>query len=374
MSASRHVVHVLSSLGMGGQERVALDLAVGQVRRGFRVTAISLAPPPEGPLAAEFRRAGAEVTCVPRSGEGFDLLLPLRLARRLRRDRTDLVHTHNRMALLYGAPAGRLARAAVVHTKHGRNPGSRTQVRVARLAARFVDAFVAVSAETAAFARERREVPEARLSTIANGIALDRFHPDAAARDRLREQLRIPADAWVMGTVGRLAPEKNQALLLRAAAPLLSGSCRLVLVGDGPLRPALEALATELGIRSLTHFLGAREDVPEVLSALDAFALTSDSEGLPLAIPEAMATGLPVVATAVGGVPLVLADGETGYLVPPRAEELLRQRLGALRDDRAAAAACGARARAAALERFSAERMIEEYLALYRRTWARRGR
>jgi glycosyltransferase involved in cell wall biosynthesis len=359
---------------MGGQERVALDLAAGQVRMGLRVTALSLAPPPDGPLAAEFRACGAEVACVPRSGEGIDPRLPLRLSRWLQRARADLLHTHNRMALLYGAAAGRLAGAPVIHTKHGRNPGSGMQVLVARVAARFVDVFVAVSTETAAFALERREVAPARLVTIANGIALERFHPDAAHRARLREELGIPHGAWVMGTVGRLAPEKNQALLLRAAAPLLSASSHLVLAGDGPLRPALEALADELRIRPFTHFLGARGDVPRVLCALDAFALTSDSEGLPLAIPEAMATGLPVVATAVGGVPQVLADGETGYLVPAGAEELLRHRLAALRDDREAAAACGARARAVALVRYSSERMVDEYLALYRKAWEQRGK
>src|SRR5690606_27261657 len=155
-----HVAHVLSSFGMGGQERVAFDLAVAQLRAGWRVTALSLAPPPDGPLAAEFRAAGADVERVARPRPGVDPLLVARLARWLRQHRVDLVHTHNRMALIYGAPAGRLARAAVVHTKHGKNPQGGTRLVAGNLAGRLVHAFVAVSDETAAVARRRREVPE----------------------------------------------------------------------------------------------------------------------------------------------------------------------------------------------------------------------
>ena len=123
-----HIVHILSSFAMGGQERVAFELAVGQLREGYRVTALSLAPPPDGPLAAEFSAAGAAVARVARPRPGVDLALILRLSRWLRDHGADLVHTHNRMALIYGAPAARLAGIAVVHTKHGINPRGGTRV------------------------------------------------------------------------------------------------------------------------------------------------------------------------------------------------------------------------------------------------------
>jgi glycosyltransferase involved in cell wall biosynthesis len=311
---------------------------------------------------------------VERRRQGVDPALPFALAGWLGANQVDLVHTHNRMAMMYGAPAGRLARLPVVHTKHGRNPGSALQLFTARLAARCVDAFVAVSHETAAFARARREVGEGRLSVIPNGIELARFHPDPAARERIRAELGLGPGTWVVGTVGRLSPEKNQALLLRAVAPLLDDRTRLVIAGDGALRQALGELATALGASDRIRFLGARRDVPRVLCALDAFALSSDSEGLPLVIPEAMATGLPVVATSVGGVPDVLDDGRTGFLVPAGDEAALRAQLARLRADRDLGQACGARARAAALERFSAERMLRDYLDLYQRVLARRRR
>lgn len=373
MSEPRHVAHILSSFGMGGQERVAFDLATSQLRAGWRVTALSLAPPPDGPLAAEFRAAGATVERVARPKPGVDPLLVLRLARWLRKHRVDLVHTHNRMALIYGAPAGKLARAAVVHTKHGKNPLGGTRLIAGNISGRLVDAFVAVSDETAAVARRRREVPESRLLVIPNGIELGRFYPDAAARERVRRELGISPTARVVGTVGRVATEKNHALLVRAAAPLLGPEVRLVVAGDGPLLPALRELAGSLGIAPHAHLLGVRRDVPEVLNALDVLAMSSDTEGLPLVVLEAMATGLPIVSTSVGGIPNVVDEGETGHLVPPGDEAALRAQIGKLLSDPAGTRAMGARARAISVERYSAERMQREYLDLYARVLSRKA-
>lgn len=365
------IVHVLSSFGMGGQERVAYDLAVSQRRAGCDVVALSLAPPPDGPLAAEFIAAGVDVDRVARPRPGVDPWLVARIARWLRRRRAELVHTHNRMALIYGAPAARLAGARVVHTKHGNNPRGGTRLVAGNLAGRLVSAFVAVSPETAEFARKRREVDERKLLVIPNGIELGRFHPAADGRDRIRRELGIPADAWVVGTVGRVAAEKNQALLLDAAAPLLGPGTRLVIAGDGALLPALRDQVARLGLGDLVHLLGARRDVPDVLAALDTFVLSSDTEGLPLVIPEAMASGLPVISTRVGGVPSVLDDGQTGFLVAPRDAQALRDRIARLRADPAGSRAVGDRARAAAIARFSAERMQREYLDLYARVLGR---
>jgi glycosyltransferase involved in cell wall biosynthesis len=362
-----HVAHILSSFGMGGQERVAFDLAVSQLRAGCQVSALSLAPPPDGPLAAEFLAAGARVDRVARPKPGVDPMLVLRIARWLRQHGVQLVHTHNRMALIYGAPAARLARAAIVHTKHGYNPRGGTRLFAGKLAARFVDAFVAVSDETAEFARKRREVDERRLVVIPNGIELGRFHPEPTARVRIRGELGIPDDAWVIGTVGRIATEKNHALLVRAMSPLLGPTIRLVIAGDGPLLPELRALTASLGSATYVHLLGVRRDVPDILNALDVFAMSSNIEGLPLVLLEAMATGLPVVSTRTGGIPNVVVEGDTGFLVPVGDEAALRARVAALHAAPATSRACGDRARADAVTRFSAERMQRDYLELYAR-------
>lgn len=358
------VAHILSSLALGGQERVAYDLAVSQHRAGWNVTVVSLAPPPDGPLAAELRRAGVRVERVARGRDGVDPMLVVRLCRWLRQNRIDLVHTHNRMALIYGAPAARLAGAAVVHTKHGYNPRRGTRLLAGNLSGKLVAAFVAVSDETAAVARERKEIAEARLHVIANGIELGQFHPNPEARVRIRAELGIDSNACVIGTVGRVAKEKNHALLLRAAAPLLSAKTHVVVVGDGPLLGSLRAQANAL---PQAHLTGMRSDVPDVLNAFDIFAMSSDTEGMPLVVLEAMATGLPVVSTNVGGIPNVVDENATGFLVPAGDESVLRDRLARLVTDRDKRLAFGKRAEQVATERYAATRMQREYLDLYQR-------
>jgi glycosyltransferase involved in cell wall biosynthesis len=357
------IVHVLSSFGVGGQERVALDLAAGQVARGHRVAAVSLAGEPDGPLAAELADSGVVVDRL-RRRDGVDPVLVARLAIAMRRYRPDVVHTHNPLPLIYGAPAGRLVRAAAIHTKHGRNPGTRAEVALRRAAARLVHAFVAVSDVTADQAREQRDCPPSRLCVIPNGIRLDRFFPDAGRRAATRAELGLPADAWVVGTVGRIDEYKNQRMLVRALAPRLGPDHRLVVVGDGPYRDELAAEVAASTAAPWIVLAGRRMDVDRIVPAFDVFALPSKTEGLPLVVPEAMAAGLPIVATSVGGLPTVIDDNVTGYLVPVD-EAALAAALDRLAADRDAARRIGTAARAAALARFSADRMLDDYMALY---------
>jgi len=351
---------------VGGQERVALDLAVGQRAAGCGVVALSLAPPPDGPLAAEFAAAGIPIATVPKRA-GFDSWLILRLARAFRRAHATIVHTHNPQPLIYGALAAQLARARIVHTKHGANPDTSRRLKLRRLAARLVHAYVAVSPTTATVAWQNREVDDKKLSVIPNGIDLSRFHRDLRERQVVRRELGIPPRAWVFGTVGRLDPEKDQALLVRAVEPLLGENARLVVVGDGEEAQRLRDLCFRLPQGRHVHWLGVRSDVPRLLSALDVFVLSSRTEGLPLVIPEAMAASLPVVSTSVGGIPGVIEDGVTGFLVPPGNEQALRLRLAELAKDRALAEDCGRKGRQVALERYSRERMVRDYMELYRR-------
>lgn len=357
------IVHVLSSFGVGGQERVALDLAIGQKARGHDVVAISLAPAPDGAMADEFREHGITALRVPKR-RGLDLTLVPRLARALRRHRADVVHTHNPLPLIYGAPAARLAGAAAIHTKHGLNPGSLGHRILRRAAAQLVYAFVAVSETTCEQAKAQRDAPLARMHTIANGIRLDRYRPDHEVRAAARVELGL-GDAWVVGTVGRLDTYKNQAMLVRAVAPLLSSDFRLVIVGDGPARGEVEAEIAKLREPRWVVMTGRRMDVPRLIPAFDVFALSSKTEGLPLVVPEAMAAGLPIVTTAVGGLPGVVDDGKTGLVVPVD-ESALRDALAKLANDRPLARAMGERAREIALDRYSADRMVEAYLDLYR--------
>lgn len=356
------IIHVLSSFGVGGQERVALDLAIGQKARGHEVHVISLAPAPDGAMADEFAAAGIGTLRVAKRG-GFDPLLVARLASALKQLGADVVHTHNPLPLIYGAPAARLVGAVAIHTKHGINPGG-TRIRwLRRSAARLTHAFVAVSDTTAEQARAQHDAPLHKLHTIPNGIRLERYAPDAEARAAVRAELGL-GDAWVVGTVGRLDAAKNQVMLIRAMAPLLSERVRLVIVGDGDARPELEAAIAELPAPQFVTLTGRRMDVPRLVHAFDVFALSSKTEGLPLVVPEAMAAALPVVTTDVGGLPGVVKDGATGLVVPVD-EAAFSAALAALIADPARARAMGQAARVDALARFSADRMVEAYLALY---------
>ncbi len=363
------VVHLLSSFGVGGQERVALDLATRQKGAGCRVAAVALA---DGPLRRLFEDALIPTEVVEKR-HGVDLTLPLRLARVLRGFETDVVHTHNPQPLIWGAPAARLIDAALVHTKHGANPSSERQLQLRRAAARLADAYVAVSAVTAEVARQKREVAESKLWTIPNGIDLDRFTRPPDERSVVRAALGIAPDAVVAITVARLAPEKNQTLMIAAMAPLLAPKAQLVLVGDGSERAKLEQQRQALGERArFVHLLGVRNDTPSLLAASDLFLLSSTTEGLPLVIPEAMAARLPVVSTNVGGISTVIVEGESGYLVPPGDEAALRQRIVKLLDDRALRERLGERGHDLAMQRYGLERVVREYLAVYR--YVLRGR
>jgi glycosyltransferase involved in cell wall biosynthesis len=363
------IAHVLSSLQIGGGERVALDLAQGQASAGHRLMVVSLAPPPDGPLAIEFGKRGVAVHRVAKR-RGVDPTLPVRLAALFRRERVDVVHTHNRLPLIYGALAGKLGGAVVVHTRHGPGRGTRRETWLRRGAGRFLDAYVAVSAELAELARALRDCAPRKLSVIENGIDVPRFAPDPAARVATRSALGIPERAWVVGSVGRLAPEKDYPLLVRAAAPLLGPEAHLVIVGDGSEAAAVRAEVAARKVEPFVHLPGATPDVPRYLSALDAFAFASRMEGLPLGALEAMAAGLPVVATAVGGLPGLIAEGVNGFLVPPGDEVALRARLQALREDQAAARSVGARGQAHVSTRHSREAMVRSYLDLYARSGA----
>jgi glycosyltransferase involved in cell wall biosynthesis len=364
MTAPMVIAHVLSSFGQGGQERVAVDLARLQRLSGHQVLAFSIAPGPAGPVSSAFRAAGVFAETVAKRPR-VDLSLPVRLAAHLRSHRVNVVHTHNPHALIYGAPAARLAGAVVVHSKHGMNPDTRRRLWLRRLAAKLADAYVTVTPRLAKAAIEQGDCDPSRLHVVPNGIDVVRFAPNDGQRRKIREELAIPDDAWVVGTVGRLAPEKDQALLVDAMGSLLCATRHLVIVGDGAERGALRARVDANPGRDYVHMLGDREDVESLLAAFDAFALTSRTEGLPLVLLEAMATGLPVVSTAVGGIPDLVKDGVTGFLVPAGDRGSLADRLGLLSMDKALSRNVGDAGRREVLQRHGVDRMAREYVALY---------
>ncbi len=358
------IAHVLSSFHVGGQEVMAVELAGRQVARGNSVLAISLASDVPGELAGAFARAGVRTLHLRKRGPTLDVTLPLRLAFAFLRNSVDVVHLHNEQPLIYGAPAGKLAGCRVIATRHGLVIAPPRQLWLRRQAGRLVDCDVSVSSEVANSTRAHRLVDARKVEVIENGIDLSQYQPRVDVRAEVRAELGLPNDSMVVGSVCRLVGCKNVALLLRAVLPHLSPTIQLIIIGDGPERAKLEILAGRQAQGKFARFLGQRTDVARLLNGFDLFALSSTTEGHPIAVIEAMATGLPVLATKVGGIPEMIEDGKTGFLASTD-ELAYTARLEAAFAQRDSWRVIGAAAMAAARARFSSESMADRYLAIY---------
>jgi glycosyltransferase involved in cell wall biosynthesis len=365
MADELRVAHVVLSLDCGGLERVVVDLVREGLSLGQRQAVICLERP--GTLAASVEALGAPLFCLDkRPGLRPGLIRSLRTT--LLAWQPDAIHTHQIGALFYAGPAAKLTGGPpLVHTEHGKHYAARPRNRwLGRLAGRWADRFFCVSADIAREVEECRVVPRRKIEVVPNGIDTDRFRlaPTAA----VRSEFGIPAGAPIVGTVGRLSEIKCQDLLIRAFARLRTSlpGAHLLLVGDGPLREDLQRLAAELGLRGAVHFAGYQARPERYLRAMDIFALTSRSEGLPLAVLEAWAAGVPVVASAVGGLPELIDHGRNGLLFRSGDEAALTAALGAVLSE----PGCGRRvARAGqelARERYDVRVMASRYEGHYR--------
>ncbi|MDI3289827.1 glycosyltransferase [Polyangium sp. 15x6] len=362
------VAHVVLGLRAGGLERVVLDLVQGMDRSRFDPMVIALDEP--GELAPRLAPIDVPLRLL-RRGQGFDPSVIGELADLFGREGIDLVHTHNPRPHVHGALAALAARRVtgkrprVVHTKHGRNyPGDLGRVLANRMASALSDRIVAVSDDARRVALEVEHGSARRLVTIRNGVDTRAYRPGDA--ERARRALDVPADVLHVGCVARLSAEKDHATLIQAFARVRTchPGARLTLVGEGPERASLEALVQKFGLHGAVQLLGHRDDVATLLPGFDLFALASRTEGTSLTLLEAAAAGLPIVATRVGGNPEIVADGETGLLVPAGEPAALADAIGSLwaRSDRAGMGQAG---RALVETRYGMGKMISAYETLY---------
>ncbi|MGN6153248.1 MAG: glycosyltransferase [Lysobacteraceae bacterium] len=362
------IVHVVETLERGGLERMVVDLAGAQRAAGHRSQIVCLYRP--GLLAAELPALGIPLHDCGKRG-GVDLRALRRLRHWLRMAPDAVLHTHNANAHYHAVLAATgLPLSRIVNTRHGMG-ASRTHSRLEwlyRRAMRRTDAVAAVcEAARAAFSAQGVK-PRGALLAVPNGIRVERFEAATPEhRAALRAALGLPVGTRLVGTVGRLNPVKDQAALLRAFARVHGGMAdnALVLVGDGPLRDTLAAEAGALGIADAVRFLGDRGDVDALLPGFDAFALSSRSEGYSMALLEACAAGLPIVATDVGGNREIVRDGVNGRVVPAGSDVALAEAIASLLRDPGAAAAMGRAGRDWALREASVEAMMRRYDALY---------
>ena len=369
------VLYLITELLPAGAERIVQSLATGLDPARFEVRVASLRSPGgergDGEIADELRAAGIPV--VPLRAEGkLSGRAAARLAFELYTFRPHVVHAHLFHANLAARLAGRLGRAKVAATYH---VVERRPLQLRRLAQRLTipleHVSVCVSEAVASYVRESLGVRAPRV--IPNGIDLARYEPapdPAAARVAARDALGLPREAFVIGAVGRLAPQKAPEVLLEAFRRLEDPNAILVFAGEGPLAADLRQAASSLddgpwGPR--VRFLGFRQEVPLILDALDAFSLASRWEGFGLSLAEALARGVPAVATRVDSLPEVM--GEAGLLVSPDDAEALAEALRALQDPERQADL--RRRGPAQAQRFGLEPMRAAYQALYEELAAR---
>ena len=371
MSKPGRLLLLSTDMGMGGgAEEQVIRLAYAFKARGWATLIVSMLPPSRMPSEFESRR-------IPLVDLGMRRGLPdpralFRLTRIVREFMPDIVHSHMVHANLL-ARAARLIHPypALVCTQHNLTMAGvdHNWTALFELGHRLTDVFAergtAISRSAADYYVRRRAVSASKMAVIPNGIDCERYLRDHGARHRLRREFAVGND-FVWLAVGRLEQAKAYPTMLRAFARLGEGGRRLLICGQGSQRETLKGLASDLGVGDRVSFLGLRDDIPAVMSASDAFALSSDLEGLPLVLIQASAAGLPIVATDVGGNAEVVDSGESGYLVPSRDSERFSQEMARLEGMEAAERlAVGRKGQARVHDYFDAERVMEMWVKLY---------
>ena len=367
------VVYCIDNMQVGGTELNALRTAERLDRRRFSISVVCIRD--TGPLMARYQEASIPVHTFPmRSLLGVEAVRQgLRLVRLLRQERADIVHSHDAYTSVYGTICARTAgvRGIIASRRSWHSPHLRGRILQAnRIAYRFAHRVVGNSPSVSRLVESEGGVSASRIVTIPNFLDPEAFEPiPAADRRRMLDELGVPQDAFVVGIVARLSLVKDHATLLRAIASLRLQipALHCVLIGDGPERPHLEALADSLGIRDLVHFAGERTQPPNLHGLFDVSVLCSTSEAFPNSVLEAMAAARPVVATDVGGTPDAVHQGTTGLLVRPSDPSRLADAILRLYTEPALRTKLGTAACAAARAGYSADAVIGQVESLYTR-------
>ncbi len=377
-SSKPTVCQVLHSLDIGGAEVLAAGLARALSDR-FRFVFACLDD--VGTLGEQLRDDGFTVELLGRS-EGIDWACGRRLGAFVKAQRADVLHAHQ-YTPFFQSMIGRLSRwrTPIVFTEHGRHfPDSRSMKRVAvnRLLMRRRDRVIGVGASVRRALIANEGIAADRIEVIYNGVDLGPFEAvqdDSTLRREVRAELGVVDHEAVILQVARLNPLKDHLTAIAAVRKLRDSgvNARLVLAGEGEERQKIETAVREASLQHHVELLGARRDIPRLLSAADAFLLSSISEGIPLTLIEAMAAGVPVVSTDVGGIPEVIDHGSTGLLAPAHDAGRLARHLQRALTESAFRGSVIAAAQNKARERFSLDEMHRLYAGVYSECLVRRG-
>ncbi len=375
------IVRIIARLNIGGPSLHVVNLNKGLSPDRFESLLVTGSPNPgEGSMLDYARENGVQPVVIPEMvGEASlrprDSQALLRLYRIFRLERPQIVHTHTAKAGFLGRLAARLAGVpVVVHTYHGHvlhgyyGPlKSWLLLQMERGLARITDRLVAVSVSVKEDLIAYRVAPPGKISVIPLGLDLKPFLDCRSLKGEFRSELGLDPSVRLVGILGRIFPIKNHRLFLESAARVAEQetNVRFVIVGDGILRSGTEKYAQELVIHQKVIFTGWRRDIPRIYADLDLLVVSSNNEGTPVAAIEAMASGCPVVATRVGGLPDIVHDGETGYLVPAQQPEALAAATLELIRNPQRAEQMGQRAQRSVKERFSVQRLVCDTEGLY---------
>jgi len=361
------ILQLISSAGQFGAENVMLELSSALIELGHDVT-IGIfynKHTPNTDLIEAVKRRGMPFEVFECGGK-IDFKTVYQIAKYIRRQRTDLVHCHGYKSNIYACLANIFARKKLITTCHNWINSSSKMSFYSFLDKKFITRFDRVVSVSLPVKEALIDagVKEKNVHLISNGIDIQTFalgpNVDCFAGD-------MPEGVTRIGCVGRISEEKGLDYLLNAAHDLLKHrtDCHFVIVGDGPLLDSLKEQAARLDILDYVHFTGRRADIPEVLASLDIFAMPSLTEGQPMALLEAMASGLPIIASAVGDIPKILKNGELGIIIPPADTARLTEAILTYLDSPLQASEMSDRARRAAEEQYSSARMAREYEEVY---------
>jgi glycosyltransferase involved in cell wall biosynthesis len=359
------VLHIVYSLQVGGAERVVTNYALHHNRKVYEPVVVALTQ--GGPLEDDLEAAGVK-TYILGKRLGFDPRVIFKLARIMRDEGVKIVHVHTPLANNWGVPAALLSGVkTVIRTEHGLFRRERQfYVFINAVLGLFNRKILACSDRAKDTHVAMDPLSRRKYATIYNGIDVVRYQRvgDTSA---LRRAIGLPEDAPVVGIIGSLTPLKGHRIFLQMAELIsqIRSDVRFLVVGDGPLRAELEALARSNGLADQVIFTGVRRDVPELLSLMDVFVLSSHSEAHPLTILEAMAAGRPVVATDVGGNAESVVHGETGFIVSPNDGQKLFADVKKLLDDPDLARSMGQRGLERVKREFTVQKMVAETEAVY---------
>lgn len=356
-------MQMVHSLKIGGSEKLALTISSNLNKNHFQssICALDIG----GELIEELGKENIPHHILHRNGVELDV--SRRIYRLLKKYCVDIVHTHHFAQLFYTVIPAYLAGVKIVHTEHEYNTylDNKFSRKVIKPLSYICKRFTTVSQDVADYFIREIGIPAVRVTIVRNGVDIRKFD---IRSDVVRKELGIREDATVFGTVGRLEEEKDHRTLLNAFSKLSEKDPRakLLMIGDGRLRKELEIHAKTRGLGESVLFLGNRTDVPEILSMLDVFVLTSIREGLPIAVIEAMGARKPVICTDVGSIKSLVQDGINGLLVPPRDEDAICRAMLKLQGNPSMREEMGERGHDLALMSFSMNSMIEQYEGIYR--------